>query len=263
MSPGRSRHGPGMKAIITRPRDDAAALVSALAERGIEALLAPMLTILPAAQARQHLAERLTGAQAVLFTSANGVRAFAAASLQRELPVLAVGDASAAAARIAGFRSVASADGDIEDLVELVAAHLSPQGGALVHAAGTTVAGDLAGKLVARGFTVHRATIYEAVPAAALDPDTAAAMRRGEAALALFFSPRTATTFVRLAAAAGVEDACRAMAAVALSPAVAAALAALSWRTVRVAARPGQGDLLAALDAFLAERAAQTGFGGA
>ncbi len=252
-----------MKAIVTRPRDDAAALVGALADRGVAALLAPMLTILPVPQATRHLAERLAGAQAVLFTSANGVRAFAAASPRRELPVLAVGDASAAAARIAGFRSVTSAGGDIEDLVELVAAHLSPQGGALVHAAGAAVAGDLAGRLAAQGFAVHRATLYEAVPAAALDRDTAAAMRRGEAAMALFFSPRTATTFVRLAAGAGVGDACRAMAAVALSPAVAAALGDLSWRTVRVAARPGQGDLLAALDAFLAERPAQTGFGGA
>jgi len=252
-----------MKAIVTRPRDDAAALVRALAERGIDAILAPMLTIQPAAHAARHLAERLTGAQAVLFTSANGVRAFAAASPRRELPVLAVGDASAAAARIAGFRSVASAGGDVDDLVALVAAHLSQQGGALVHAAGTTVAGDLAGKLAVRGFAVHRAILYEAVPAAALDRDTAAAMRRGEAAMALFFSPRTATTFVRLAAAAGVGDACGAMAALALSPAVAAALAALSWRTVRVASRPGQGDLLAALDAFLAERPAQPGFGGA
>jgi uroporphyrinogen-III synthase len=250
-----------MKAIVTRPRDDAAAMIGALAARGIEALLAPMLTILPAPHAARHLAERLAGAQAVLFTSANGVRAFAAASPRRELPALAVGDATAAAARIAGFRSVASAGGDIADLVALAAAHLSPRGGALVHAAGATIAGDLAARLAARGFSVHRATLYEAVAAAALDPDTAAAMRRGEAALALFFSPRTAATFVRVAAAAGVGDACRAMAAVALSPAVAAALAALSWRTVRVAARPSQDDLLAALDAVLAEPAAQPGFG--
>ena len=252
-----------MKAIVTRPRDDAAALASALAQRGVAALLAPMLTIRPAPDAARHLAERLAGSQAVLFTSANGVRAFAAASARRELPALAVGDASAAAARMAGFRSVASAGGDIADLVELVTAHLSPQGGALLHAAGATLAGDLAGALAGRGFIVHRAALYEAVPAAALAPEVAAAMQRGEAELALFFSPRTATTFVRLAAAAGVGDACRAIMAVALSPAVAAALGALSWRALRVAARPGQEDLLAALDAVLAERAAQRKFGGA
>jgi uroporphyrinogen-III synthase len=252
-----------MKAIVTRPRDDAAMVVRALAQRGIEAVLAPMLTIVPAGDAARQLVERLTGAQAILFTSANGVRAFAAASPRRELPVLAVGDTSAAAARIAGFRAVASAGGTVDDLAELAAAHLSPQSGALLHAGGAALAGDLAGKLRAQGFTVHRAALYDAVPAAALAPETAAAMRRGEAALALFFSPRTATTFVRLAAAAGVGDACRAMAALALSPAVAAALGDFSWRTVRVAARPGQGDLLAALDALLAEGGTRQWFGGA
>src|SRR5258708_35953372 len=76
-----------MKAIVTRPRDDAAALVGALADRGVAALLAPMLTILPVPQAARDLAERLAGAQAVLFTSANGVRAFAAAPPRRQLPV--------------------------------------------------------------------------------------------------------------------------------------------------------------------------------
>src|SRR5260370_41547233 len=77
-----------MKAIVTRPRDDAAALVRALAERGIDAILAPMLTIQPAAHAARHLAERLTGAQAVLFTSANGVRAVAAAPPPAGRPAL-------------------------------------------------------------------------------------------------------------------------------------------------------------------------------
>src|SRR5258708_14683458 len=142
-----------MKAIVTRPRDDAAALVGALADRGVAALLAPMLPILPVPQAARDLAERLAGAQAVLFTSANGVRAFAAASPRRELPVLAVGDASAAAARIAGFRSVTSAGGDIEDLVEPVAAPLSPQGGALVPAARAPPARDLPRRPAAAGFS--------------------------------------------------------------------------------------------------------------
>src|SRR5690242_18496783 len=111
-----------MKAIVTRPRDDAATVVRALGERGIDAVLAPMLSIVPAKDAARQLADRLTGAQAILFTSANGVRAFAAVSSRRELPVLAVGEASAAAARIAGFRAVASAQGNVDDLAELVAA---------------------------------------------------------------------------------------------------------------------------------------------
>lgn len=242
-----------MKALVTRPAEDAAPLARALAERGIEAVLAPMLSIVPAEDAARLLADALIGAQAVLFTSANGARCFAAASTRRELPVFAVGDASAAAARLAGFRTVMSAGGDVADLAALVAARLAPQQGALVHVAGSDVAGDLAGTLGKAGFTLRRAVVYEAREARALAPEAAAALAQGEAALALFFSPRTAACFARLAAAAGVAPRCRALTAVALSPAVAAALAALPWRRVAVAEAPTQNSLLAALDAALAE----------
>ncbi|HZB94148.1 MAG TPA: uroporphyrinogen-III synthase, partial [Stellaceae bacterium] len=80
-----------------------------------------------------------------------------------------------------------------------------------------------------------------------------ALLRDGAPALALFFSPRTAATFVRLAAAAGVEDRCRALTALALSPAVASALTAVSWARIGVARAPTQAALLDAVDAALAE----------
>jgi uroporphyrinogen-III synthase len=105
-----------VKALVTRPSEDAAPLARALASRGIEALIAPLLTIVPVPNAAQALADALVGAQALLVTSANGARHLAGASTRRELPVFAVGDASAAAARLAGFRAVASAGGDVADL---------------------------------------------------------------------------------------------------------------------------------------------------
>jgi uroporphyrinogen-III synthase len=243
-----------VKALVTRPLGDAAPLVRALADRGIEAILAPLLAIAPLADTERRLTDALIGAQALLFTSANGARLFAASSPRRELPVFAVGDASAAAARIAGFRAVTSAGGDVSDLAHLVAAKLAPQHGALVHAAGSVVAGELGAALEAAGFTYRRAVIYDAVTADALPPEAAAAMRDGALELALFFSPRTAATFVRLVHAADLARAASAITAIGLSEAVAASLAPLSWQAVRVAAQPTQGALIAALDALLAER---------
>jgi uroporphyrinogen-III synthase len=243
-----------VKALVTRPEEDAAPLARALAQRGIETLLAPMLAIAPVPEAAKLLADALIGAQALLFTSANGARIFARASARRELPVFAVGDATAAAARLADFRSVTSAGGDVAALAALAAARLAPQHGALVHVAGTVTAGDLAGALEAQGFAVRRAAIYEALPARALAPEIAAALAAGAVELALFFSPRTAAAFVRLAADAGLAPALRAMTALALSPAVAEALGA--WRRVLVARAPTQSDLLAALDEHRSKGAA-------
>ena len=56
----------------------------------------------------------------LVFTSANGVAAFAALTPDRALPVFTVGDATAEAARAAGFAAVRSAGGDIGMLAALL-----------------------------------------------------------------------------------------------------------------------------------------------
>lgn len=237
-----------MKALVTRPEEDAATIAAALRTRGIEPILAPMLRIELEPDGALRLTGALAGVQAILLTSANGVRAFAAVSNRFEIPAYCVGEASAAAARIAGFRVVASADGDAADLAALVASRLAPGNGALLHAAGHDTAGNLAGMLGAKGFTLRRVVLYRAVAVDTLAPDVAAALQRDEIGLGLFFSPRTAETFVRLARAAGLAEHCDKMTAVCLSRNVASALNGAPWRAIATAHTPNLSALLAALD---------------
>jgi uroporphyrinogen-III synthase len=96
--------------------------------------------------------------------------------------------------------------------------------------------------------------LYRAIGADGLGAATVAAFRAGLIDAALFFSPRTAATFVRLAAAAGIGHHCGTTAAVALSPAVAAELQGLDWRHVTVADEPTEAALLDALSRLGAER---------
>ena len=244
-----------LRALITRPEEDAAPLAAALDDRGIAATVEPLLTIRPLADAAIDLA----GVQALLFTSANGVRVMATLANERnltgwrDLPVYAVGNATAAAARDAGFTRIESAAGDVAALARLVAARLDPTAGALFHAAGSAVAGDLSGLLEQAGFTVRRAVLYEAEPADQLSPSTVTALANGTFDLVLFFSPRTAATFVTLVRSAGegVTAGCRKATALCLSPAVAAAIAELPWHAVQVATRPELPALLDLVDRAL------------
>ena len=193
----------------------------------------------------------LGGVQAILCTSANGVRALARASGERGVPLLAVGDATAARARAEGFDRVESAAGDVGDLARLAAARLCPQDGALLHVAGNVVAGDVGGLLRAEGFAVERRVLYEARAAAALSPAALDSLHAGTIAFALFFSPRTAAIFARLANAAAVTGCCARVTALSISAAADAVLAGLPWRDRRIAGRPNQPALLDALDQVL------------
>lgn len=238
---------------MTRTEAASRALAERLRERGHEAVLAPLLSIAEAPEAEEQLALALVGAQALLFTSAAGVRSFAALNPRRDLPALCVGDATGAAAREVGFVAVESARGNVESLARLAIARLQPGKGPLVHASAKQIAGDLAASLAPWGFTLRRAVLYQARAAAALAPDSAQAIRSGGVDAALFFSPRASLTFVRLARAAGVAAECGGLTAVALSAAVAAPLGALPWRAVIAAQEPTEASLLQALDRLAAE----------
>lgn len=231
-------------ALVTRPREDARQITAALIERGFQVQVEPFLDIV----LRHDQPLDLKGVQGFLATSANGVRALAVNGAPLTLPVWAVGDATARCARELGFQTVSSAGGDVQTLAALVTEAAVPSDGALLHAAGSAVAGDLSGLLGQAGFQVRRQVLYEAHAASALSPTLLDALDHARIDLALFFSPRTAASFVTLAQAAGRGDACRSMDGFALSVAVARELQALPWKAVHVAAHPDQAALLAALD---------------
>lgn len=234
----------GLHVLVTRPRPDAVALAAELERRGHSVLQQPLLEI----EIDANVPLDLDGAQALLFTSANGVRAFVARSGRRDLPVYTVGDATAGEARAQGFGAVESAGGAVEDLAALVRGKVEPEGGALLHVSGSAVAGDLSGLLTSDGFVVRREQLYTARTVAGIDAAVLAALSAGTLDAVLFFSPRSAAAFVNLVQAAEIGDACENLAAVCLSDAVAAALAPITWRTVTVAARPNQESLIASLE---------------
>lgn len=232
------------RALVTRPREDSGELAEALKQRGFEPVIEPMLTI----RYRDHPRPDPEAYQAVLLTSANGARALARLVAWRHLPVWTVGEASAAEAKRLGFVTVEAAGGDVAALAALVGAKLDPRQGKLLHVAASKVAGDLAGLLASQGFSVDKTVLYDAVATEALSSSLCDLIGHKGLELALFFSPRTAATFVTLARDRLDPEALRATRALALSPAVAEVLAALPWFEVRTAAKPTLPALLGLVD---------------
>ena len=231
-----------MKLLVTRPRDDSADVVRELEAHGHTCLVAPMIDIV----AMRDTVD-LEGVQAILATSRNGIRGLAAATQRRDVPVLAVGEATAAEAAAAGF-SAEAAEGDVRSLDTLARATLRPDGGKLLWITGKHVRGDLRADLRAAGFAVERSVLYEARAADSLPDDCAEALRTGALDGVLFFSPRSAQTFVRILAMAGLESAAQSLTAFCLSPAIAAAIAGVAWRDVAVATRTDRETLLTLVD---------------
>jgi uroporphyrinogen-III synthase len=229
-----------VRLLLTRPREDSEPLAARLAEMGHETLIEPLLIV----RALENVTIDVEGVQAILLTSANGARALANRPVDRAIPVLAVGDATAEAAAAAGFTHIVSAGGRAEDLAILATSSLPPAEGAVLHVTGRHVAGDLAGRLEAAGFEVRRAVLYQAEAVQAFSELCKSALKSGSLDAALLFSPRTARVFSGLIEAEALDTAVGRLDIYALSQAVADAANGPAWRRILVAARPTQDDLL-------------------
>lgn len=176
---------------ITRTQPGADATAARVRALGHEAVVMPLLAV----RMLTDVAVDLRGVAALAFTSANGVRVFAETCGERGLKVFAVGAATAQAARAAGFKSVLSADGDVEALAEGIAARRGELRGAVLHPGAAEPAGDLAGALERRRVEARCLVLYETAP---VDLDAEVAERLGQSDAVLLHSARAAQVLAKL-----------------------------------------------------------------
>lgn len=214
-----------MRVWVTRARPGADRTARAVAEMGHEAMVAPVLEVhdLPVALP--------PSAEALAFTSANAVAAWARLTSERSSRVFAVGDATATAAREAGFGDVLSAAGDGAALADLIAqaapAHLLwPRAAEIAF----DLEAALSGRVPVRSLPVYETRPTTSPPAPVFD-------------VVLIQSPRAA----RLIAETLHTDAARGRMALAVSAAAARPLSGLPFARIHVADHPDEAHLLAPL----------------
>ena len=197
-----------MAVLVTRPHPADEATAASLRARGFAVLKAPMLRFEPVPfhdDGEAHYG-------AVIVTSANALRGIESqlkGSPLLRLPLFAVGEHTASAARGAGFENVISASGDAGALRDLVLARVKAKAlkktSPLLYLAGADLARDLAGDLGERGFTVVTHTTYRMAAVAGLPRETSDAFAANRIEAVLHYSRRSARAFLQAARAAGVE----------------------------------------------------------
>ncbi len=222
--------------LLTRPQAQAERTAALIAAEGhFNPVISPLLRIVALPWS---FPERIPAA--ILLTSINA--SFALSGFARTTSIVAVGKATAEAARRLGFTDVESADGDGMALVGLVKTHLSPAAGGLLHLSGQDVATDLEAELGEAGYQVERKIVYRTEEAHQLPPDIHQKIGAGDIVAALVYSPKTART---LAALLSAGEKAR-LSLITLSPAITEAAGA-GWKACFSAAKPSESDLLKTL----------------
>ena len=233
-----------MRVVVTRPQADSERTAAALRARGHAVLVAPLLHVEPVA------ADFSGGWSGVIITSANAPGAIAghrARDKLIKLPLFAVGDRSADAARVAGFTNVTSAGGDVRNLVRLIASRRADAAAPLLYLAGEDRAANLIAELVAHGIAAQMAIVYRAV-SVPFPPALTAALKAGAVDAVLHFSRRSADNYITGAAKAGMTEQAMAARHFCLSGQTAEPLVKAGASQVAIAKRPDEAALIALLE---------------
>ena len=207
---------------ILRPEPGASDSAARARELGLEPVVAPLFEIEQAVWE----APEPGGFDALLLTSANAVR-YGGEALRRlrGLPVHAVGAATAAAARDAGFDIASTGDSDVERLLGSIEQDLR-----LLH-----LCGEHRKSVAKAPQEITQITVYRSE---ALRAPTELAELGGQ--VAAVHSPRAAERLADL-----VDDAARASVRIAAISEAAASAAGEGWQRVEAAGEPNDQALLA------------------
>jgi uroporphyrinogen-III synthase len=225
---------------LTRPQDDSVALAAALANHGIDSIIAPVMRI-----ERCVFSDfKSDKPDAILLTSRHAAHALSGLPADwRTLPLFAVGTATAEAARAASFTTVIEGDGGVLELLPRIAGQLAP-GARILYLAGEETSADMPALLGARGIAVEQVTAYRAIAETSLPPEMLTALKKNAVTGTVFFSARSAQLAAELLAHHQMAAAAARMDAYCLSLAVAGAAGKLPWRAIHACHTPSRAAMV-------------------
>lgn len=227
--------------LITRPREDSEALAAQLEAKGFKGFVEPMLEINPLMAPMPDFDEY----GGFIFTSVNAVRMIPEAAF-RKIPLISPVYALAPHTSVAlsdygmDLRSVEGTGQDLEREIQAdFKAHKVDPAKPLLHFCGT----DIARPIEIDGLMIEQFPVYEAVKTKAFSAECLKLIEKDAFEAVLFFSTRTAETFVELAQKHGCEDAFSKTKALCLGDSMVKSVRALDWQDVQIAAKPDRESL--------------------
>ena len=231
-----------MRVLVTRPEPGASETARRLTAMGHEPAVLPLTEI-----RRLDLTDPPDARDfdAVVATSGAALRSAPPALLASllDLPLFAVGDATAEAARKAGFARAESASGDSPALAAQVVLTL-PEGSRIVYLCGRVRTGDLAERLRKAGFAVATVETYDTLPIEFQSSEIGELLEARPVDAVLLYSANAAVLFARLLASREAGPLVRAARLLCMSARAAQALPESARARSEIARTPDEPALL-------------------
>ncbi len=146
-----------MHILLTRPLEDCSEMILKFQSLGHQVSHLPLINIEPL----KYEEIKFSDYKGIIFTSANAVKFLDFKDIDKKLLCFCVGSATEKKARSTGFQNVISAEGNVNNLKELVLQNFNPKDGKLIYVSGEIISFDLDQELLKEGYSIKRIINYK------------------------------------------------------------------------------------------------------
>jgi len=147
-----------MHILFTRPLDDCHEMISKFQSLGHEISHLPLINI----EGLKYETPNYSEFKGIIFTSTNAVKFLDIKNIDKKLKCFCVGNATEKKARSVGFQNVFAAEGNVNNLKELILQNFNPSEGKLIYISGEIISSNLDKELISDDYNVERIINYRA-----------------------------------------------------------------------------------------------------
>ena len=146
-----------MHILLTRPLEDCSEMILKFKSLGHQVSHLPLLSI----DKINYDQIDFSNYGGIIFTSANAVKFLNLKQIDKKIFCFCVGNATEKKARESGFQNVITAEGNVNNLKELVLQNFNQKDGGLIYVSGEVVSTDLDQQLIKEGYKIDRVINYK------------------------------------------------------------------------------------------------------
>ena len=182
-----------MHILLTRPLEDCHEMILKLKFLGHQVSHLPLININKLDY--EHI--NFLDYKGIIFTSANAVKFLNLKNIDKNLLCFCVGTATEKKARSVGFQNVIAAEGNVENLKELILQNFEQKIGNLIYVSGETISTDLDQQLMKEGYNIKRIINYKTSHNEKFDENFIEVLKSNMPDIVYVYSKNSASSFLK------------------------------------------------------------------
>lgn len=183
-----------MHILLTRPLEDCHEMILKFQSLGHEISHLPLINI----EGLKYESQNYSEFKGVIFTSVNAIKFLDIKNIDKRLKCFCVGNATEKKARSVGFQNVFAAEGNVNNLKELILQNFNSSEGKLLYVSGEMISSNLDSELISHGYTTERVINYRTNPIEKYDEDFIKKLKLKMPEITYVYSQNSAINFLKM-----------------------------------------------------------------